>query len=98
MKFGKLISVNLSKNVMNRNLKYFIKHICVDILIMLTMCFAGYFQMKEVSYIAWLILAVKTSIICVAISFVVNFIFYRTEMFSVFQWVNQKYFKKLTGI
>ena len=86
----------LSENIMNRNLKYFIKHIFVDTLIILLMIITGYFQMKDVSYLAWFILAVKTSVICVVISFAVNLIFYRNEMYSVFQWIKQKYFSKLS--
>jgi len=88
----------LSKNIMNRNLKYFIKHIFVDVLIVLLMLITGYFQMKEVSYFAWFVLALKTSAVCVIISFIINLIFYRFEMFSVFQWINKKYFGKLKFI
>ena len=85
----------LSKNIMNRNIKIFIKHIFVDTLIILLMLITGYFQMKEVSYFAWFVLALKTSSVCIVISFVINFIFYRSEMLSVFQWISNKYFSKL---
>ena len=84
-----------SKNIMNRNLKYFIKHILVDIFVVLMMLVSRYFEMKEISYFAWFILAVKTSVICVIISFIINLIFYRSEMISVFQWINKKYFRYL---
>lgn len=74
-----------SKNLIKWPLKNFAKQIFVDGLTILVGLFATrIFTMSEVTYIEWVILAVKSTVIWVIIICILNTIFYREKMQSMF--------------
>lgn len=67
----------LSKNILYRPIKHFIKHIAVDILAFGTSYYATvFFSMESVSYTSWLLLAVKVFIIDFVVTLTINVIAY----------------------
>ena len=63
----------LRKNILFRSIKYFIKHIAVDVLtIGLIVAATFWIKMGEVSYIGWLFLALKVGPIGLGITVIVN--------------------------
>lgn len=74
--------IYLSHNILNRNIIYFVKNICVDftsvvLIWLLTKCFS----MHDVSYASWLILSIKVAVTAAIIVFIVNYVSYRKTMF-----------------
>lgn len=72
----------LTRNIMFRSVRHFAKHLLVDIIVVvatvgITGLFPGVFAMKQVSYGAWILLALKTGLMTVAVSLLVNFLTYR---------------------
>lgn len=68
----------LRKNIINRKISFFIKHIIVDILSVLCMVAATFWiNLSAVNYLSWFIMAVECGIICVVIMLIINLIFYR---------------------
>lgn len=81
----------LSKNILNRSLKHFIKHICVDALIVAIGYFATkWIELGAVNYGAWIIMTVKVCAIILAESIILNFIFYRSTFKSSLKMLIKK--------
>lgn len=73
-----------SKHILKRNIAYFIKQMSVDVLSFALMLFASsQFELSEVSYFAWVILAVKVSLISAGIMLLINAVFYREKLISL---------------
>ena len=75
----------LRKQILYRKLYHFLKHILADacaaaLLFAAVFLFPGFFAMGQVSYLGWIVLAIKAAVTAVVIQAVVNGIFYRTEM------------------
>lgn len=73
----------LSKNIINRNLLCFIKHLLVDMIsvfIMWITVFGLRITLEQISYIAWLYMAIKVFTVCAVECAGINLIFYRQEM------------------
>lgn len=73
-----------SKHLIKWPIKNFLKQIFVDIITVLV----GYFAtrmitMQEVSYFAWIILALKTAAVWSLIAIAINIIFYRSKVLSI---------------
>lgn len=80
----------LKNNILNRNIKHFIKHVIVDILSLTLMYFSNmYIKMNSVSYTSWIGLALIVFVICFLESIVINFIFYKKDL--IYVW--KKFFK-----
>lgn len=72
----------LSKNIINRNIGIFIKHVIVDalvvaIIIIIYNANTKYFILSDLTYTAWVILAFKASGLCALSSALINMVFYR---------------------
>ena len=81
----------LSHHILCRELSHFKKHLFVDILTVTGMILATYsFKMTEVSYGAWCVLACKTGMVCLIISAVINWLFYRQEIIQLYQRIRSK--------
>lgn len=66
----------LRKNILFRSIKYFFKHIAVDVLTVgLIVAATFWIKMGEVSYIGWLFLALKVGLIGLGITVIVNLCF-----------------------
>lgn len=84
----------LSKNIINRRLSHFIKHLFVDVLIIAIMIATNqWWQMQSVSYMDWLVLAFKTGIVCVSVCIGINWLFYRREIMEIGHRVFNKFQK-----
>lgn len=81
----------LKNNILLRNPKIFIKHIIVDLIMIAGIfLYANLFKLESVSYISWIILAIKVSIGTIIIVIVVNMIFYPEK----FKKIKNKLFAK----
>lgn len=71
----------MQKNILNRPVKYFFKHLLVDIVCVVGMLMAtGWLDVNPANYYEWVCSAILVSIICICISIIVNFVFYRSEI------------------
>lgn len=69
--------LHLEKNILFYKLKRFLIYLVTDILIVIfTFYFSKYFYMTEVSYVAWIIYAIKISSICLIITCLMFIIFH----------------------
>lgn len=84
----------LSKNIVNRSIRYFAKHILVDLLTLGTMLINAQYIMNQIiivsSIVEWIIAAVLIAIIFIIIVLVINLIFYRDMVIYAYK----KIFKK----
>ncbi len=81
----------LSHHILERELTHFKKHILVDLIIILVMVLCTHsFKMANISYWAWFILACKTGTICLLVSAIFNWIFYRHEIIQLYLQVRSK--------
>ena len=68
----------LSKNILNRNIKIYIKHIVVDLCTVITIYFSTYYiEIFPTNYILWIYKACIVSIISLIVIFIINYVFYR---------------------
>lgn len=73
-----------SYKILNRNFCFFWKHICVNgIVIALSMLATDKMSLENVSYIAWLFMALKVVVIVCVITIGVNFLAYRMEVIKI---------------
>lgn len=73
-----------SKHLIKWPIKNFLKQIFVDIITVLIGFFAArIITMQEVSYFAWIILALKTTAVWSLIAIAINIIFYRSKMLRI---------------
>ena len=73
-----------SKHLIKWPIKNFLKQIFVDIITVLISFFAArMITMQEVSYFAWIILALKTTAVWSLIAIAINIIFYRSKMLRI---------------
>ena len=81
----------LSKNIINRNISNFIKHILIDILSVFVIFFSiNWLVYSPNGYIAWIILAIKVSVIGLGVCILLNLIFYRKEMIHLLMYVKKR--------
>lgn len=71
----------LSKNILYRKIRYFVKHIIVDavivaVLIFVVNAFPEFFTLNALNYISWIVLAVKVAVVGGLICIAVNLILY----------------------
>lgn len=89
----------LRKNIINRSIHHFIKHVFVDILtVILYACFmsqtTSFYQMNELTYISWIGLAIKVGITFVLLAIPVNLFAYRELCLNLIKQISPK----ITGI
>jgi hypothetical protein len=67
--------------LLNRKWRTFWKRIVMDALMLcLIILLGGFFSMATVSYISWLVLAIKETLLSIVIVVLVNFLFGRKEV------------------
>ena len=68
----------LRKNILKRRFTLFVKHILVDVVTVACMIGATFWiKLSAVNYFAWIIMALECGGICLAVSIIVNLVFYR---------------------
>ena len=76
----------LRKNILKRRFTLFVKHILVDIVTVVCMVAATFWiKLSAVNYLAWIIMALECGGICLAVSIIINLIFYRKTLKNVIQ-------------
>lgn len=71
----------LQNNILCREIKYFIKHICVDFLMVVVMvAITLNIKMLELSYLSWFVEAIKVASSCFIVVVLINAIFYKKDM------------------
>ena len=67
----------LRKNILHRPFKHFMKHILIDaVTIVISICLTSVFTMTAVTYVDWIVLALKVAPIVALIVFGINFVCY----------------------
>lgn len=75
----------ISKNIVNRPLKHFIKHMVVNLIcIALMLLSTSWIQNQPQTYFEWAIMAIIVMLVCVTVSLVVNMLFFRGNIRSAF--------------
>lgn len=75
------MAIYCSDRLLGRNKTVFIKQFCIDAIICVVgICTTRWINLIEVSYKAWLLLAIETVCIWLIVVAVINFIFYRDKM------------------
>lgn len=73
--------VYLAKNILKRNIFYFVKHLLVDgIITVITVLFIKSFIGESTGYIAWIFMAMKVTLFAFLISAIINYLFYKRYM------------------
>lgn len=85
----------LSRNIIYRDLKHFLKHVltdavCVILLFGIVKLFPEFFMLWQINYIAWIVLAVKVGCIALFSSIAVNAILYKQEVFDAIKKIRNK--------
>lgn len=85
----------LSRNIIYRNLKYFLKHIltdaiCVIMLFSIVKLLPAFFTLGQISYASWILLAVKVGCTALLSSITVNAILYKREVFDTVKKIRHK--------
>ena len=76
----------LRKNILNRKLSYFLKHIAVDLIMIICMVSATFWiKITAETYLSWVVAALEVSGICLVITVALNLIFYRKTLFNTFR-------------
>ena len=75
----------LKKNILQRKLSHFVKHVIADSLAALLLwaivsVFPSFFTMQQLDYFSWLVLAVKVGLTAVAVQIPVNALFYGKKL------------------
>lgn len=75
----------LSKNILNRKIKHFIKHLAIDFctvvaLFSIIKLFSSFYSMGNTDYFAWIVLAFKVGITGALITVGINIIFYKDKI------------------
>lgn len=74
----------LKKNILNRSFGHFVRHMLIDMGIFIAIYFATRFiTLSEMSYISWLLMALKVAGIAFVITFIINLIFYFSQIKSM---------------
>lgn len=71
----------LRKNILERSIGYFIKYLFTDFVVAgVSFLCTKIFSMSEISYFAWIVLAVKVSVVVIAVSCIMNIVVYRSQI------------------
>lgn len=81
----------MQKNILNRSVKYFFKHLAVDGMSVAVMALAtSWMEIIPTNYMEWAISAVIVALICFAVSCTMNLIFYKNDISKAMQFLRRK--------
>ena len=76
-------AIYMSKNIVNRDTKYFIKHIIVSLAIMaITYLISTIYMTFINSWIKWIMYAIITTLVSIALTLITDLVFYRQDMYN----------------
>ena len=71
----------LRTRILNRPIRFFCKYLAIDAAYALVCaCLTRGFALRELSYLAWVVLALKAGAVCLAVLIAVNCVFYRSTI------------------
>lgn len=71
----------LRTRILNRPIRSFCKYLAIDVAYALVCaCLTRGFALRELSYLAWVVLALKAGAVCLAVLIAVNCVFYRSTI------------------
>ena len=80
-----------SKNFINWPIRRTVKQFFVDIItVIIIMVLSSTFKLGQISFIGWIIMAIKVSILALLISVFANFVFYKEEMLKLVLGIFEK--------
>ena len=89
----------LKNNILKRNIKYFLKNVLVDLLVVIISVISfKYVKIKCNTYILWGINAIKVFLIIGVIDVIVNIIFYKKNIFKIYNIIINKFNKKKESV
>lgn len=80
------LALYLSRHILCRHIRYFLKHMCTDaicvvVLVGIVKLFPSFFVMQSVGYFSWFVLAVKVGCTAALATLLANAVLYRREVF-----------------
>lgn len=76
-------AIYMSKNIVNRNVSYFIKHIVISLVIMLlTYLIATIYLPAIDTWIKWILYAIITTLISIALTLITDLVFYKDDLYN----------------
>lgn len=86
-----------SKNFINWSIKKTIKQFMVDIItVIIIMILTSLYKLDQISFIAWVIMGIKVSMVAILTSIFVNLVFFKDEMTTLVFGMFGKIYKKRT--
>lgn len=83
-------AIYMSKNIVNRNCSYFIKHILISLGIMITVYLISTLYLPQInSWLMWILYGVITTLLAASLTLITDLVFYRQDM--------NNFFRKLKG-
>lgn len=81
----------ISKNLIKWPFKNFIKQMLIDIItISIIILLSYHLSLNSITYMSWIIMAVKVVIIALTVIFIVNFIFYRKKVLGLYSKITKR--------
>lgn len=81
----------LSKNIIYRELKYYYKHLCIDILsALIIFSLVRFIKFESITYYGWMFMATKVAGVSICVMIIVNLIFYKRYTISIYHKVVKK--------
>lgn len=85
-----------SRNIMHRDLKYFISHLLVSLLIMLAVVSVSRLYMPaDFTIVSWILYASVTTVLAVALTVFTDLIFYKTDFLNLFRKLRHNIMRKV---
>lgn len=86
----------LAKNIMYRDIKYFVKHLIITFIIVICVYFISKIYMPQTmnNWFVWIGYAVITGIITVIITVIIDLLFYKKDMFNLINKLKKNFLKK----
>ena len=86
----------LSKNIMYRDIKYFIKHLIITFVIVAGVYFISklYIPVSMSGWFTWVMYAIVTTLIAIVITVIVDYVFYKKDMDNLIKKLKANFFKK----
>ena len=86
----------LSKNIMNRNIKYFIKHVVLSIgtMVIVYLISRLYMPTNFTSYYMWILYSIITGIITLIITFATDYLLYKEDLVNLISKLKKNFLKK----
>lgn len=87
----------LREHILYRKISIFFKHLFVDVIIVVcVILFTKFIKLSSITYIAWIIMAIKVSVISFAITFIMNVIVYKKSVQHMVRLIKNYFVKYIS--